>query len=106
MMRTRSWQRSILLLTAVVACDSSTAPTDGLAAAARLINVVVFDSDRSGHFGVYAMNLDGSSPRLLTPPSETASCPSVSPDGVWIAYLKAIAADTTAAILVRADGAH
>src|SRR4051812_17410653 len=106
MMRNQSWRKSILLLAAVVACDSSIAPTDSLAPAARLINVVLFDSDRSGHFGIYAMNLDGSSPRLLTPPSETASCPRVSPDGAWIAYLQRIDAGTTAAILVRADGAH
>lgn len=98
-------KKCAIFLALLVACDSSTGPST-LDPAARLVNVVVFDSDRSGHYAVYKMNFDGSSVQLLTPASDTASCPSVSPDGSSVVYYAVRGQDSTVAVLMRADGAN
>jgi hypothetical protein len=65
-------------------CDSATGPPT---LPLPLTGRIVFQSDRADPLGdIYAMNFDGSDVRRLTSSSLGETCPSVSPDGNWIAY--------------------
>jgi Tol biopolymer transport system component len=74
----------LLALLVTQGCDSATAPAP---IPLPLTDRIVFQSDRADPLGdIYAMNFDGSDLRRLTISSLSETCPSVSPDGNWIAY--------------------
>ena len=50
---------------------------------------IVFDSNRSGTFGIYRMNLDGSDLETVVDTETHEIYPNPSPDGHWIAYARA-----------------
>ncbi len=49
---------------------------------------VAFDSDRDGERGIYVANRDGSQVRRVSPPGY-AAVPTWSPNGEWLAYIRA-----------------
>lgn len=49
---------------------------------------VVFDSNRSGSFGIYTMADDGSDTRVVVDSVAQEMYPDVSPDGQWVAYAR------------------
>ena len=69
-----------------------------------LTDKIVFASGRADTLGdVFVMNLDGSDVRQLTDASTKDACPSVSPDGNWIAYIRKFVADTALRFDLRPD---
>ncbi|MEA2706608.1 MAG: eukaryotic-like serine/threonine-protein kinase [Gemmatimonadaceae bacterium] len=78
--------RILLALLIALGCDSATSPSEP-PLALPLTDRIVFQSDRSDpKWDIYAMKFDGSDVRRLTSSSLGETCPSVSPDGNWIAY--------------------
>ena len=68
---------------------------------------IVFDSNRSGTFGIWSMKSDGIDLKVLVDTGAQETLPSPSPDGRWIAYRSAesLAAKAPTEIwLVRVDG--
>jgi uncharacterized protein (TIRG00374 family) len=57
--------------------------------AVELDRKVLFDSNRSGSFGIYIMNPDSSGIRKVVDTKQHEIYPSASPDGEWIAYASA-----------------
>jgi Tol biopolymer transport system component len=99
-----------LLVPALLAlgCDSATGPS-GPPLPLPLTDRIVFQSDRSDpKWDIYAMKFDGSDVRRLTSSPIAETCPSMSPDGNWIAYYSGV--DPTiptkplALMLMRANG--
>ncbi|MCB0358140.1 MAG: PD40 domain-containing protein [Bdellovibrionales bacterium] len=75
--------------------------------AADFVADIVFDSNRSGTFGIYTLNPgDGKISALVDGPQHEMY-PAASPDGAWIAFAKAVSLDRDAyseVWRVRADG--
>lgn len=51
-----------------------------------LPNRILFDSDRSGTFGIYSMKTDGSDVRAVVDTPSHEMYPDLSPDGKWIVF--------------------
>jgi Tol biopolymer transport system component len=69
-----------------------------------LTNRIVFDSKRADTLGdVFVMKLDGSEVRRLTDGSTKDACPSISPDGNWIALYRKAVSDTALRYDLRPD---
>lgn len=51
---------------------------------------LVFDSSRSGSFGIWRMNADGSGASVLADTNQQEMYPDPSPNGRWIAYARAV----------------
>jgi Tol biopolymer transport system component/uncharacterized membrane protein YbhN (UPF0104 family) len=70
---------------------------------------IVFDSNRSGTFGIWSMKSDGSDLRIVADTGAHETFPSPSPDGKWIAYTssRGLAGRVPTEIwLVRVDGSR
>lgn len=52
---------------------------------------IVFDSTRSGTFGIWRIRLDGSPPVAIADGPEHEMYPDVSPDDAWIVYARSVA---------------
>ncbi len=50
------------------------------------VDKIIFDSGREGSRQIYSMNTDGTSLKKLTSGTTDNMCPSLSPDGAWIAF--------------------
>lgn len=50
---------------------------------------ILFDSNRSGSFGIYIQNIDGSGLRPVVDTREEEMFPDIHPDGKWIVYARA-----------------
>jgi WD40 repeat protein len=101
----RAIKLAVLLLIAFgMACDEATAPETPLPL--PLTDRIVFESDRADPLGdIYAMTFDGGDVRRLTSSPVGETCPSISPDGNWIAYYARVGGDTLSALwLMRANG--
>lgn len=102
MMKART--RVLLPLFLALGCEHATAPEIPLAL--PLTDRIVFQSDRADPLGdIFAMKLDGSDVRRLTRSAAGETCPSISPDGNWIAYYSHINADNYTLWLMRANAA-
>jgi Tol biopolymer transport system component len=81
---------------AIIGCDSPSAPSGAYV----LSNRLVFRSDRQDvMFDLYSMALDGTAVKRLTSDGDDEHCPSVSPDGRWIAFFEG-----PRLVLMRSDG--
>lgn len=60
------------------------------AAGAEFGGELVFDSTRSGTFGIWRVRLDGSPPVVVADSPEHEMYPDVSPDAAWIVYARAV----------------
>lgn len=90
----------VLMMSSVLAPDSvASGSTDSkynseeLAARKHLPELpagrILFDSNRSGSFGIYIQNTDGSELRPVVDTSEEEMFPDIHPDGKWIVYAQA-----------------
>ena len=94
----------LLSLFFALGCEKATAPETPLPL--PLTDRIVFESDRADPLGdIYAMTFDGGDVRRLTRSAAGETCPSISPDGNWIAYYSHIDADHYTLWLMRANGA-
>jgi dipeptidyl aminopeptidase/acylaminoacyl peptidase len=81
----KKFSLTLLALLTGLGCDKATAPEVPLSL--PLTDRIVFESDRSNPVGsIYAMKFDGTDVRRLTWTSGGETCPSISPDGNWIAF--------------------
>lgn len=71
-----------------------------------VFNRIFFASQRDGGLGdIYSMNFDGSDVKRITNSPDRKTCPSVSPDGVRVAYFNAVAGTLVVQlVIVNADG--
>lgn len=65
---------------------------------------LVFQSNRSGHWVLYTMNVDGSDVRALTLDQYSSVCPVWSPDGNWIVYVSNGEDEWEDVWVIRPDG--
>jgi len=59
----------------------------GISFSPKLVNKIVFVSDRSGTSELYAMDPDGSEVTRLTQKADTLSAPAISASGTYVAYV-------------------
>jgi Tol biopolymer transport system component len=62
---------------------------------------IVFDSDRSGTFGIYSMAADGSDVQTVSDTPMQEICPDPSPDGKWIVFARAMSLSKSAPSEIR-----
>ena len=76
---------ALVPLVVSLACEAATGPPPPLPL--PMTDRIVFESDRHDPLGdIYAMTFDGADLRRLTSSRVGETCPSISPDGNWIAY--------------------
>lgn len=106
------WFRA-LLIAALVACSAACASAHAVVRhhAHRATRTtgrysVVFASFRDGHYQIYGLASDGSTERRLTYGAQSDLEPAVSPDGRWIAFIRAQEYSSRVGSLwiMRADG--
>jgi len=74
---------------------------------AKLPGEIVFDSNRGGSFGIYALSTDGTNLRTIFKTERQEMYPDVSPDGEWIVFSQALSSSRLAPSdiwIVRRDG--
>ncbi len=70
---------------------------------------ILFDSNRSGSFGIYVQNADGSGLRTVVDTAEEEMFPDIHPDGNWLVYARAHSTNVKAPANVhicRLDGSE
>ncbi len=83
--------RTALLMVALMACGDPTGEEVPALLTLPLRDRIVFGSNRADSlYDIFAMRTDGSDPRRLTESGTADLCPSLSPDGNWIAYFRPI----------------
>lgn len=77
--------------------------------AKSLLGEILFDSNRSGTFGIYGMRPDGAELRTIFDSDRHEMYPASSPDGTWIVFASATTTerDSESSIwMIRADGSE
>ncbi len=96
--------RTALLMVALMACGDPTGGEVPARLTLPLRDRIVFGSNRADSlYDIFALRTDGSDPRRLTESGTADLCPSLSPDGNWIAYFRKDPQSATVSFALQLD---